>query len=160
MNADIPSGTVTTTPTTVTFSLINIGSVAPGTYPATIAFTDTGTGGNTTRTATLTVAGSVTHETLSVSEATKATGPVTTIRGADDTAGDRYADERLVAAIGVSTRADPAARLVPGRTGAGLLGRRLARCRRGVLTTSEGAVRRCDGAAVAPHDAEMTRGPA
>jgi hypothetical protein len=41
---------------TVTFSLINIGSLIPGSYTATIAFTNASNGhGNTTRTATLTV---------------------------------------------------------------------------------------------------------
>jgi PKD repeat protein len=40
----------------VTFSLSNVGNLAPGEYTGTIAFTNTDTGnGNTTRTATLTV---------------------------------------------------------------------------------------------------------
>jgi hypothetical protein len=58
LNANITSGTATTTPTTVTFSLNNVGSLALGTYTGTIAFTNTDTGnGNTTRSATLAVIG-------------------------------------------------------------------------------------------------------
>jgi hypothetical protein len=54
LNANFTSGTATTTPVTVTFSLINIGNLSPGAYTSTIAFTNTSTGqGNTTRTATL-----------------------------------------------------------------------------------------------------------
>jgi hypothetical protein len=56
LNASFTSGTATTAPVTVTFSLINPGSLSPGTYTSTIAFTNTSNGqGNTTRTATLTV---------------------------------------------------------------------------------------------------------
>ena len=55
LNANFTSGTATTTPVTVTFSLINIGGLTPGTYAATIAFTNTSNGRNTTRTATLLV---------------------------------------------------------------------------------------------------------
>jgi len=56
LNASFTSGTATTTPVTVTFSLINPGSRSPGTYTTTISFTNTSNGqGNTTRTATLTV---------------------------------------------------------------------------------------------------------
>jgi hypothetical protein len=56
LNASFPSGTATTSPVTVTFSLINPGSRSPGTYTTTITFTNTDTGqGNTTRTATLIV---------------------------------------------------------------------------------------------------------
>jgi PKD domain-containing protein len=56
LNANITSGTVTTTPVTVTFSLQNVGSLAPGTYAGTIAYTNTSTGiGNTTGAASLTV---------------------------------------------------------------------------------------------------------
>jgi hypothetical protein len=56
LNANITSGTATTTPTTVTFSLNNVGRPAPGGRTATIAFTNTSNGtGNTSRTATLTI---------------------------------------------------------------------------------------------------------
>jgi hypothetical protein len=56
LNANFTTGTATTSPVTVTFSLINVGNLAPGPYMATIAFTNTSYGlGNTTRTATLTV---------------------------------------------------------------------------------------------------------
>jgi hypothetical protein len=56
LNANFTSGTATTTPVTVTFSLINVGRLSPKTYTATISFTNTSSGqGNTTRTATLTV---------------------------------------------------------------------------------------------------------
>jgi hypothetical protein len=56
LNASFTSGAATTTPATVTFSLINLGSLSPGTYTSTIAFTNTSNGqGNATRTATLTV---------------------------------------------------------------------------------------------------------
>ena len=56
LNASFTSGTATTSPVTVTFSLINPGSRSPGTYTTTITFTNTSNGqGNTTRTATLTV---------------------------------------------------------------------------------------------------------
>jgi hypothetical protein len=56
LNVDIPSGTATTTPTTVTFSLINVGSLTPGAYTGTISFTNTTNGtGSTTRTAALNV---------------------------------------------------------------------------------------------------------
>jgi hypothetical protein len=54
--ANFTSGTATTLPVTVTFSLTNLGGLTPNTYAATITFTNTSTGnGNTTRTATLTV---------------------------------------------------------------------------------------------------------
>jgi YVTN family beta-propeller protein len=53
LNASFTSGTATTSPITVTFSLINLGSFSPGTYTATISFA--GGPGTTTRTATLTV---------------------------------------------------------------------------------------------------------
>jgi hypothetical protein len=56
LNASFTSGTATTTPVTVTFTLINPGSNPPGPYTSTISFTNTSNGqGNTTRTATLTV---------------------------------------------------------------------------------------------------------
>jgi virginiamycin B lyase len=56
LNASFTSGTATTSPVTVTFSLINVGSLTAGTYAATIAFTNSDTGlGTQTRTATLTV---------------------------------------------------------------------------------------------------------
>ena len=56
LNANFISGTATTSPVTVTFSLINVSRLTPNTYTATIAFTNTSTGnGNTIRTATLTV---------------------------------------------------------------------------------------------------------
>jgi uncharacterized membrane protein len=56
LNASFTSGTATTSPTTVSFSLINVASLSPNTYTATITFTNTSSGqGNTTRTATLTV---------------------------------------------------------------------------------------------------------
>jgi hypothetical protein len=56
LNASLTSGTATTTPVTVTFTLINPGSFQPGTYTSTITFANTSNGqGNTTRTATLVV---------------------------------------------------------------------------------------------------------
>jgi probable HAF family extracellular repeat protein len=56
LNSSFTSGTATTSPVTVTFSLINPGSRGPGTYTTTISFTNTSNGqGNTTRTATLIV---------------------------------------------------------------------------------------------------------
>jgi hypothetical protein len=56
LNANFTSGTATTTPITVTFSLINPGSFSPGSNSGTLAFTNTSNGqGNTTRTATLVV---------------------------------------------------------------------------------------------------------
>jgi probable HAF family extracellular repeat protein len=56
LNASFTSGTVTTTPVAVTFSLMNVGSLNPGTYNATITFTNSTNGqGNTSRTAVLTV---------------------------------------------------------------------------------------------------------
>jgi streptogramin lyase len=56
LNASFTSGTVTTSPVTVTFSLMNVGSFNPGTYNATITFTNKTNGqGNTSRTAVLTV---------------------------------------------------------------------------------------------------------
>jgi probable HAF family extracellular repeat protein len=56
LNASFTSGTATATPVTVTFSLINPGSLGPGTFTANIAFSNTSNGeGNTTRTATLVV---------------------------------------------------------------------------------------------------------
>jgi hypothetical protein len=60
LNADIPSGTATTTPVIVTFSLFTAGSVPAGVHTGTISFTNTdSTHGNTTRTATLSVSGSL-----------------------------------------------------------------------------------------------------
>ena len=54
LNAAFTSGSATTIPITVSFSLANVSSLSPGTYNATISFTNTGNGlGNTTRTATL-----------------------------------------------------------------------------------------------------------
>jgi hypothetical protein len=44
INANFTSGTATTSPVTVTFSLSNLGSLIPGTYTATIAFTSRATG--------------------------------------------------------------------------------------------------------------------
>src|SRR5262249_1031490 len=56
LNASFTSGTATTSPVTVNFTLFNPGSRNPGTYTAIIAFTNTSYGlGNTTRTATLVV---------------------------------------------------------------------------------------------------------
>jgi virginiamycin B lyase len=56
LNASFTSGIATTSPTTVTFSLVIASNLNPGTYNATISFTNTDTGlGNATRTATLTV---------------------------------------------------------------------------------------------------------
>jgi lipocalin len=56
LNASFTSGTATTTPVTVTFTLIKPSSFQPGTYTSTITFTNTSNGqGNTTRTATLVV---------------------------------------------------------------------------------------------------------
>ena len=56
LNANFTSGTATTLPVTVTFSLRNLSSLTPATYAATITFTNTSLGyGSTTRTATLTV---------------------------------------------------------------------------------------------------------
>jgi hypothetical protein len=56
LNANITSGPATTTPVTVTLSLINVGSLTPGAYTGTVTFANADTGiGNTTRTATLTV---------------------------------------------------------------------------------------------------------
>jgi hypothetical protein len=56
LNANFTSGTATTLPVTVTFSLRNLSAPTPGTYIGIIAFTNTSNGrGNTTRTATLTV---------------------------------------------------------------------------------------------------------
>jgi hypothetical protein len=56
LNGNFTSGTATTTPVTVTFSLINVGRLRPKIYTATISFTNTSNGqGTTTRTATLTV---------------------------------------------------------------------------------------------------------
>jgi streptogramin lyase len=61
LNANFTSGTLTTTPTTVTFSLNNVGGLTPDVYGATIAFTNTSTGaGNTKRNAVLAVYGSLT----------------------------------------------------------------------------------------------------
>jgi subtilase family serine protease len=61
LNASFTSGTATTNPVSVTFSLINVGIIPPGVYTSTISFTNTSTGnGNTSRTATLTVNGSLT----------------------------------------------------------------------------------------------------
>jgi virginiamycin B lyase len=56
LNANFTSGTATTLPVTVTFSLTNLSNLTPGTDAATITFTNTSLGyGSTTRTATLTV---------------------------------------------------------------------------------------------------------
>jgi virginiamycin B lyase len=56
LSASFAAGTATTSPVTVTFSLINVGSLSPNTYSATIAFTNLDTGqGTQTRTATLSV---------------------------------------------------------------------------------------------------------
>jgi hypothetical protein len=56
LNASFTSGTATTSPMTVTFSLMNVGTLHHGTYNATITFTNTTNGqGNTSRTATLIV---------------------------------------------------------------------------------------------------------
>jgi hypothetical protein len=56
LNANITSGTATTTPITVTFSLNNLSKLTPSNYSGTIAFTNTSTGiGNTSRTATLSI---------------------------------------------------------------------------------------------------------
>ncbi len=60
LNANFTSGTATTSPVADTFSLFNVSSLAPGSYSGTIAFNNTDSGiGNTTRTATLTVTGSM-----------------------------------------------------------------------------------------------------
>jgi hypothetical protein len=54
LNANFTSGTVTTSPITVTFQLTNVHTLSRGTYQATIEFTNTTNGrGNTSRTATL-----------------------------------------------------------------------------------------------------------
>jgi hypothetical protein len=50
LNANFTSGTATTTPVTVTFSLINPGTLSPGTYTTTISFTTSNGQGDTTRT--------------------------------------------------------------------------------------------------------------
>jgi FG-GAP repeat protein len=56
LNASFISGTATASPVTVTFSLMNVGTLAAGTYSAVISFTNTTNGqGSTSRTATLTV---------------------------------------------------------------------------------------------------------
>jgi hypothetical protein len=56
LNANFTSGTATTSPVAVTFSLINPGSLRPGHYTSIVTFTNTSNGqGNTTRRATLTV---------------------------------------------------------------------------------------------------------
>ena len=53
LNANFTSGTATTAPVTVTFSLRNLSGLTPGTYAATISFTNTNLGyGSTTRTNT------------------------------------------------------------------------------------------------------------
>jgi subtilase family serine protease len=58
LNANFTSGTATTTPTTVTFSLLSAGSLTPGGYFGTITFTNTSNGvGNTSITAELAVSG-------------------------------------------------------------------------------------------------------
>jgi PKD repeat protein len=68
LNADITAGTATTTPTTVTFSLNNVGSLTPDVYGAIIGFTNTSSNaGNAKRNAILAVYGSLT--------ATPASGP-------------------------------------------------------------------------------------
>ncbi len=54
LNASFTSGTATTSPVTATFTLMNVGSLSPGVYNATISFTNTTDGsGTTSRTATL-----------------------------------------------------------------------------------------------------------
>src|SRR5262252_7146320 len=56
LNADFTSGKATILPLTVTFSLINVANLKPGTYTAIIAFTNTSNGlGDTTRKVTLIV---------------------------------------------------------------------------------------------------------
>jgi len=56
LNADFTAGKATTLPLTVTFSLINVANLKPGTYTAIIAFTNTSSGlGDTTRKVTLIV---------------------------------------------------------------------------------------------------------
>jgi hypothetical protein len=63
LNANFTSGKVSTLPLTVTFSLINVGNLKPGTYTATIAFTNTVSGlGDTTRKVTLIVRPPGRHE--------------------------------------------------------------------------------------------------
>ena len=65
LNASFTSGTATTSPVTVTFSLQNVSSLDFGTYNATISFTTNGAG-TTTRSATLTVTGAVSVEACPV----------------------------------------------------------------------------------------------
>ena len=58
LNASSFSGTVGTSPTPVTFTLVNAGNLAPGAYTGTVAFANTNNAsGSTTRTATLVVNG-------------------------------------------------------------------------------------------------------
>jgi hypothetical protein len=61
LNASSFSGTVGTSPTPVTFTLVNAGNLAPGAYTGTVAFANTNNAsGSTTRTATLVVNGPLT----------------------------------------------------------------------------------------------------
>jgi len=56
LNASFVSGTATSSPVTLSFSLVNVAALGAGTYNATIAFTNTTNGqGSTSRAATLTV---------------------------------------------------------------------------------------------------------
>ena len=60
LNANFTSGNLTTSPMTLTLSLINVGSLLAGAYPATISFTNTDSDlGDTTRDATLVIWGSL-----------------------------------------------------------------------------------------------------
>jgi len=61
LNASSFAGTVGTSPTPITFTLVNAGSIAPGAYTGTVAFANTNNAsGSTTRTATLVVNGPLT----------------------------------------------------------------------------------------------------
>jgi probable HAF family extracellular repeat protein len=67
LNASFTSGTATTSPVTVTFSLQNVSSLAVGTYNAVISFTNTSNAsGNTTRNATLSVTNRVPEEACGI----------------------------------------------------------------------------------------------